>query len=402
MTKTKIISLALLVMMLFSVFAVPVSAQDVINVDLKLDVSGGTAVGTAVTDSSSGSMVLLLAFYDGNDVLQNAVYEKIDLSAGEAEYTVSADVPSGAVTAKLFAFDSLDTLTPLSRSVFRKLDKTLKVLAIGNSFSVDGMQYLYQIAKSAGYDDIILGNLYIGSCSLDTHYNNAMYGNASYIYYKNTTGSWTETADKTMLYGIQDEDWDIITLQQASGSSGRPDTYNRLERLVGYVNSKKTNPDAKIGWHMTWAYQGNSTHADFVYYDKSQETMYNAILSAVKQEVIPTGLFDFIIPSGTAIQNARTSYIGDTLTRDGYHLSIPYGRYIAGLTWMQALTGVRAEEISYSPDVSINSSMLEIAREAANNAIKNSFVNTKSVYTEEPQINWEDYDQLELELTPYD
>ena len=113
MTKTKIISLALLVMMLFSVFAVPVSAQDVINVDLKLDVSGGTAVGTAVTDSSSGSMVLLLAFYDGNDVLQNAVYEKIDLSAGEAEYTVSAAVPDGAVNAKLFAFDSLDTLAPL-------------------------------------------------------------------------------------------------------------------------------------------------------------------------------------------------------------------------------------------------------------------------------------------------
>lgn len=263
------------------------------------------------------------------------------------------------------------------------------------------MQYLYQIAKSAGYDDIILGNLYIAGCSLDTHYNNAMYGNASYIYYKNTTGSWTETADKTMLYGIQDEDWDIITLQQASGSSGRPDTYNRLERLVGYVNSNKTNPDAKIGWHMTWAYQGDSDHWEFPNYGNSQETMYNAILSAVKQEVIPTGLFDFIIPSGTAIQNARTSYIGDTLTRDGYHLSIPYGRYIAGLTWMQALTGVRAEEISYIPDVAINSSMLEIAREAANNAIKNSFVNTKSVYTEEPQINWEDYDQLELELTPY-
>ena len=27
--------------------------------------------------------------------------------------------------------------------------------------------------------------------------------------------------------------------------------------------------------------------------------------------------------TGTAIQNIRTSYIGDNLTRDGYHLSIP-------------------------------------------------------------------------------
>ena len=32
--------------------------------------------------------------------------------------------------------------------------------------------------------------------------------------------------------------------------------------------------------------------------------------------------------TGTAIQNMRTSYIGDNLTRDGYHLSIPMGSCI--------------------------------------------------------------------------
>ena len=57
---------------------------------------------------------------------------------------------------------------------------------------------------------------------------------------------------------------------------------------------------------------------------------------------------DFVIPSGTAIQNARTSSLGDTLTRDGYHLSV-IGRYIAGLTYAYKLTGVSIENIEYAP-----------------------------------------------------
>ncbi|MCK7485051.1 MAG: hypothetical protein MZU97_05500 [Bacillus subtilis] len=34
--------------------------------------------------------------------------------------------------------------------------QTLKVLAIGNSFSVDAMEYLYKIAKNYGINEIIL------------------------------------------------------------------------------------------------------------------------------------------------------------------------------------------------------------------------------------------------------
>ena len=50
--------------------------------------------------------------------------------------------------------------------------KSIKILAVGNSFSVDAMQYLWNVMNSAGYTDITLGNLYIGGCSLDTHWSN--------------------------------------------------------------------------------------------------------------------------------------------------------------------------------------------------------------------------------------
>ena len=49
-------------------------------------------------------------------------------------------------------------------------DKTLRILAVGNSFSVDSLQYLYQMGKSAGYD-LVIGNLYHEKSSLAEHWN---------------------------------------------------------------------------------------------------------------------------------------------------------------------------------------------------------------------------------------
>ena len=59
--------------------------------------------------------------------------------------------------------------------------------------------------------------------------------------------------------------------------------------------------------------------------------MYNAIVDCVK-DLMKEYHFDILIPSGTAIQNARTSSLGDTFNRDGYHLKRTYGRYTAACT----------------------------------------------------------------------
>ena len=49
--------------------------------------------------------------------------------------------------------------------------------------------------------------------------------------------------------------------------------------------------------------------------------MYNSIIDAVNKASKLVKI-DHIVPVGTAIQNGRTSSIGDNFTRDGYHLSI--------------------------------------------------------------------------------
>lgn len=82
---------------------------------------------------------------------------------------------------------------------------------------------------------------------------------------------------------------------------------------------------------MTWAYQADSTHMSFPKYGSNQQTMYECIVKAVQTNVVPNESISVIIPAGTVIQNARTSYLGDTLTRDGYHLS-EFGRLITAYT----------------------------------------------------------------------
>ena len=260
--------------------------------------------------------------------------------------------------------------------------ETLKILAIGNSFSVDAMEYLYNIAKSAGVKTIVLGNLRVSGCTIDMHFSYARGNTKTYTYLKNTTGSWISTEGYTFTEGLTDEDWDFITVQQGSPLSGLPEKYNNLEKLVSIIESRKTNPDAKLYWHMTWAYQQDSTHSGFNYYNKSQTEMYKAIVDTVHESVLPLESFVGVIPSGTAVQNARTSFIGDNMTRDGYHMVQPYGRYLVGLMYYAAITGADVSNITYVPAASITADMQNVAKESVKNAMLNMYEVTESAIKE--------------------
>lgn len=263
--------------------------------------------------------------------------------------------------------------------------KRLKVLAIGNSFSDDGMEFLYDIAASYGIEEIVLGNLVIGGSTLETHLYSAAQNSKAYVYRKNTSGTWISYDGKTALDGITDEAWDIITLQQASGKSGMTDTYDPyLLQLIHYINAYKTNPYVRIYWHMTWAYQQNSTHTEFSNYNNNQQTMYDMIVDTYEAKVSTNPRITGVIPSGTAIQNTRTSFLGDTLTRDGYHLSYDIGRYTAGLTWFKSITGLSLDDVDFSP-MGVRPSIVSAIKESVNNAFSNPFEITNSTYTEDPQ-----------------
>lgn len=122
---------------------------------------------------------------------------------------------------------------------------TLRVLAIGNSFSQDAVeQYLHELGKSEGYI-MIIGNMYIGGCSLERHVKNIRNNTPAYAYRKvDKNGKRVEIREMTIEKALADEPWDYVSLQQASPVSGIYETYKAsLPELVNYVKprvSKKT------------------------------------------------------------------------------------------------------------------------------------------------------------------
>lgn len=247
-------------------------------------------------------------------------------------------------------------------------EKTLKILAIGNSFSEDAIEnYLYDLAKAAN-KKIVIGNMYIPGASIEQHVNNSKDDKATYSYRKtDKDGTKTSTKDISISQAIQDEDWDYISLQQASHYSGQYNTIEKdLPALISYVNGLKPEK-AKLIYHQTWAYQHDSDHTGFANYNNNQLEMYNAIADASKK-VNKSKQFSFIVPAGTAIQNARTSSIGDNFTRDGYHLQLDYGRFAAACTWYEKLFNLDVRKNTYKP-ASVTDLQATIAKEAAHKAV---------------------------------
>jgi hypothetical protein len=246
----------------------------------------------------------------------------------------------------------------------------VKLLGLGNSFLQNAVeQNLYELAKAEGID-IIIGSMTIGGCSLDTHWNNISNDKAAYSYLKIEGENRTRTPNKAVSSIIKEEDWDYISIQQVSGYSGISTSYSNLSGILSYLRENATNPDVEFILHQTWAYAENSTHTDFPKYDKDQMKMYRAIIETTKQAAQSEGM-DIIIPAGTAIQNARTSYIGDNFTKDGYHLN-SIGMYTAACTWFEKLFGIDVRNNSFRP-ASVSNSEVSVARAAAHFAAEEPY-----------------------------
>ena len=253
-----------------------------------------------------------------------------------------------------------------------KDDGVIKILAIGNSFSEDGIEnYLHELGTANG-KKMIIGNLYIGGAPLSLHVKNANEDAAKYQYRKiGLDGKKITTKDVSISQALSNENWDYISFQQASPLSGKFDVViESLPKLVSYVRGK-VNPEAQFVYHQTWAYQHDSNHKGFANYNRDQLTMYKAIAD-VSKKVSKLGDFKYIIPAGTAIQNARTSSMGDTFTRDGYHLQLDYGRFTAACTWYEKIFGEDVRKNSYKPE-KVTELQAKIAKEAAHKAVKKPY-----------------------------
>ena len=221
----------------------------------------------------------------------------------------------------------------------------MKILSIGNSFSQNAQKYLHKIALGEGID-LESENLYIGGCSLETHWENVRGNLAKYQYQRNGSPVHVDS-EGTVRYGsireaLEEEPCDVITFQQASHDSGLYETYQPyLQNLSEYV--RKFAPQARQMIHETWAYEIDSTHGAFGRYGNSQVEMYAKLKDAYARAA--ASIDAEIIPAGDVIQALRAlppfdyAHGGSSLCADGFHMNDSYGEYAVGATWLAAICG---------------------------------------------------------------
>ena len=221
------------------------------------------------------------------------------------------------------------------------IPESMKVLFVGNSYSGNTSTYMYDFLTSLGVKNVDISYLYIGSCTINTHWTNAQGDLAKYQYYK--WNGETSLIPKTiagsgtykMSTGITEQDWDWIIFSQGSTESGVASSYSNLQNLINYVKGLVTSSNTKYAFNMTWAYDGACDRYPTYYAD--QITMHNQTVSCMKEKVLTSPDISLLIPVGTAIQNARL-YRGDTFAYDQRHLDAD-GCFIASLTACFALLG---------------------------------------------------------------
>ena len=277
----------------------------------------------------------------------------------------------------------------------------LNVLMIGNSFSDDTIYYAREIANSYGIS-LNIYDAYIAGCTINTHYSNLTNNVADYSMRSTQGTTWVYDDNKTLAEIIDSNTWDIITFQQASAEIGRSNSYSNLSALVSAVRNR-VGANPKFYWYQTWAYDWDymEYYDYYSYFNNNQTTMYNAINTCYQNQVAPLGLFSKSIFAGTAVQNMRTSYMKDTITRDGKHMSSVHGRYLLGLNFLSNVLDIDLDlsPCSYLPE-GINSSFKALAYESIRNARKTPLAVTNSAYTQTEMSNYDlsNYSEIDAGL----
>lgn len=262
--------------------------------------------------------------------------------------------------------------------------ESFNVLAIGNSFTIDTFEYLYGIAESYGAENIYLANAAIGGAGLVNHIECLRVDLAKYDYYL-FNGRTESTSGHTLKECLGTRKWDVIAMIGTSGVVGLDNQYPLLSELISYVKENSANPDARLVWLFSWAYQSDSTHPSFPLYDRDQMKMHTMGVKMTEKYAATNPDISVVVPLATTFQNIRTGFIGDHLTRDGFHADLTVGRYALALTFYCSVTGADPWKCSFRLETGVTEEgkTFDLIAESVENAIKEPYKVTQSAYTQE-------------------
>ena len=276
------------------------------------------------------------------------------------------------------AIIALLPLSAFSKGAVEKKDGPLRILAIGNSFTEDAVEWhLWGLFNAAGID-VVIGNEYRGGCTVERHWGYITgKEEEAHAYRKVVNGKRTVKKGVPICEALKDEEWDVVCFQQGQAKYGVLEShYPYLDSLITYVRSYLAPGTYKLCYQLNWSFPEGSPRFEKVpLYENDQMKMYRCCVEAAKG-VKKRSKLDFLIPTGTAVQNARTTRFGDTMNRDWGHLDKLKGRYTASCVWFETITGINCIGNSYIPEGMSPEDAL-LCQKAAHAAVRKPYKVTK-------------------------
>ena len=249
---------------------------------------------------------------------------------------------------------------------------SVKLLTIGNSFAQNALQFLPGLAKGGG-KQLLVFPANLGGHSLQQH---ASYVQAfeadpndpkGHAYKAHTDPRTGEKKDFSLREALESQDWDFVTLQQVSGQSFKPESFQPYANtLIDYV--RKYAPHAEILLYQTWAYP-DDYYAKFNVPNLDQKSMYSGIKAAYQKLADETGLR--IIPVGDGFQAVRALPNPLSLNVTGDKHANAAGCYLAAATFYEMIFGENVEGNSFVPN-GLSAGDAKTLRHAAHEAVANA------------------------------
>ncbi len=235
---------------------------------------------------------------------------------------------------------------------------SINFLAIGDAYSEDLVTYANEIANNSTCEfDFNIYCVKMENATLEDHYQNLYRSGTTYtlMEYDDSAQIWKYNENKSLVSTLSYKSWDAISIQESNRRAGISDYYEYLSLLINGIKAYYSTNNLRIptlAFHQNWAYQNNvAVDTEYYsYFDNDQEKMFQGINSMIDEEVSPLEYIKYIIPSGTIIQNLRSSTIisEKEFTRDGSRLEETYGRYSVALGLLANFTGLEASTFDYT------------------------------------------------------
>jgi len=240
-------------------------------------------------------------------------------------------------------------------------DDVIDIIMIGASSCYYYVEELYALAAAAGIKMRVC-NVYYSGCRLDQHYNWWINDQSMYQFYETDGNGRKGTNNVSLEYCLAQGDWDIISLQQGSGTirkyGGAPhfeETLVYTDALVPYLQQEF--PDAELVWHQGWAYQVGYNRDGYAVtsleqQDRDAQYVRDYVLLVCQRynlrRVNTSEAWQIVRHGGYDNLCARLTY--NNGEGDYYHDGdIGGGQYLNACVWFEVITGQSCVGNPYAP-----------------------------------------------------